>query len=328
VAQNPPRVIFNVGSLAAGLATNYQITVQPTAGTNVVLRSNFRSAGNADGNDANNIDIETINVQRPGTDLFEVGIVSTPQQFNPQNAYMEQRIGVTNVGTNIALSARVMFSNITYRVANALGTNNGRPFVVHPATIQPGEDVQMLIEYFIPNRQPRPDPELIAYSIGDVTPTASRNGNGVEITDIQWRQPFGAMTESNLVLQFQAVPNAAYEMQYSSNPNFTNALRALPLLIAPANRVMWIDYGPPKTVSRPTLEPTVIMTNVVTTNSIVSTNDQPVTNICFVTNETVITTNFCITTNFGVIRTNDFLSTNQIPITIQNMRFYRAVQLP
>jgi len=328
VAQNPTRVIFNVGSLEAGRATNYQITVQPTAATNVVLRSNFRSAGNADTNAANNIDIETINVQPPGTNLFDVGIVSTPQQFNPQNAFMEQRIGVTNVGPTEALSARVMFSNITYRVANAVGTNNGRPFVVHPATIQPGERVEMLIEYFIPNRQPRPDPDLIAYSIGDVTPTASRNGNGVEITDIKWRQPFGAMTESNLVLEFQAVPSSAYEVQYSSSPDFTNALRALPLLIAPANRVMWVDYGPPKTVSRPTLEPTVIITNVVTTNSIVSTNDEPITNICFVTNDMVITTNLCIVgTNVGVIRTNDFLSTNQIPITIPNMRFYRAVQL-
>jgi hypothetical protein len=328
VAQNPHRVIFNVGDLAAGQTTNYQITIQPTAATNIVLRSNFRSSGNADTNAANNTASAAINVQRPGTDQFFVDIASTPQQFNPQNAFMEQRIFVRNDGTNDAPSARVMFSNITYRVANAVGTNNGLPFVVHPATIQPGQSVEMLIEYFIPSREPRIDPKLIAYSIGDVTPTASGNGAGVVITNIVWRQPFGAMTESNLVLTFPSTNRASYEVQYSSGPEFTNALRALPSIIAQANHVMWVDYGPPKTISRPRLAPTIVITNVVTTNSMVSTNDEPVTNICFVTNDMVITTNFCISTNFGVIRTNDFLSTNQISITNLNMRFYRAIQLP
>jgi len=327
VAQNPPRVIFNVGSLVAGQTTNYQITVQPTAATNVVLRSNFRFSSNADTNAANNTASATITVQRPGTNQLVAAIASSPQQFNPQNAAMEQRITVTNVGTNEAPSARVMFSNITYRVLNAVGTNNGLPFVVHPATIQPTQSVEMLIEYFIPNREPRPDPDLIAYSIGDVTPTASSAGNGVEITNIAWRQPFGAMTESNLVIEFPSVTRASYEVQYSSSPQFTNALRALPLLIAQANHVMWVDYGPPKTVSRPRLGPTVINTNVVTTNSIVSTNDVVVTNIVFVTNDMVITTNTFIGTN-SVISTNDIVGTNQISITNLNMRFYRAIQLP
>jgi hypothetical protein len=327
VAQNPRRVIFNVGSLVAGQTTNYQITIQPTAASNIVLRSNFRFSGNGDTNSVNNTASAAINVQQAGTNQLIAGIVSTPQQFNPQNAAMEQRIAVTNVGTNEAPSARVMFSNITYRVANAVGTNNGLPFVVHPATIQPAESVEMLIEYFIPSREPRPDPDLIAYSIGDVTPVASVSGSGVVITNIVWRQPFGAMTESNLVLTFPSTNRASYEVQYSSSPEFTNALRALPTIIAQANHVMWVDYGPPKTVSRPRLGPTIINTNVVTTNSIVITNDVVVTNITFVTNDMVITTNTSIST-ISVISTNDVVGTNQISITNLNMRFYRAIQLP
>ena len=327
VAQNPRRVIFDVGSLVAGQTTNYQITIQPTAATNIVLRSNFRFSGNMDTNAANNTATTTINVQQPGANQLVAEIASTPQQFNPQNALMEQRIIVRNDGTNDAPSARVMFSNITYRVANAVGTNNGLPFVVHPATIQPTQSVEMLIEYFIPSRDPRPDPDLIAYSIGDVTPTPSGNGNGVVITNIVWRQPFGAMTESNLVLTFPSTNRASYEVQYSSSPEFTNALRALPTIIAQANHVMWVDYGPPKTVGRPRMGPTVINTNVVTTNSIVSTNDVVVTNTVFVTNDMVITTNTFISTN-AVISTNDVVGTNQISITNLNMRFYRAIQLP
>ena len=140
--------------------------------------------------------------------------------------------------------------------------------------------------------------------------------------------PFGVMQESNLVLQFPARRGSVYEIQYASNMTFSGALRALPPLVSQASRVQWIDYGPPKTTQRPILGPTVIITNVVTTNSIVSTNDEPVTNICFVTNDMVITTNFCITTNFAVIRTNDFVGTNQISLTNLNMRFYRAIELP
>ena len=196
-----------------------------------------------------------------------------------------------------------------------------------PGTIQPTQSVEMLIEYFIPSRQPRPDPDLIAYSIADVTPVASGNGNGVVITNIVWREPFGVMTESNLVLTFPSTNRASYEVQYSSSPEFTNALRALPSIIAQANHVMWVDYGPPKTVSRPRLGPTIINTNVVTTNSIVITNDVVVTNIFFVTNDMVITTNTFISTN-AVVSTNEVVGTNQISITNLNMRFYRAIQLP
>jgi hypothetical protein len=310
VAQNPRRVIFNVGSLAAGQTTNYQITIQPTAATNIFLRSNFRFAGNADTNAANNTATAMINVQPVGTNELRAGVVSTPQQFNPQNAAMEQRIAVTNVGPSEAPSARVMFSNITYQVYNAVGTNNGLPFVVHPARIQPGEVVEMLIEYFIPSREPRDNPLLIAYSIGDVTPTASANGSGVLITNIAWRRPVGAMTESNLVIEFPSTNRVAYEVQYSSSQEFTNALRALPTIVAQANRVLWVDYGPPKTVSRPRLG-VDILTNIAT-NSISMTNEVLVTN-------GTISTNFVITNIVNV-------STNYT--TNRNMRFYRAIQLP
>jgi len=311
VAQNPRRVIFNVGDLVAGQTTNYQITIQPTAATNIFLRANFRFSGNMDTNAANNTATAAINVQRPGTNLLEAEIASRPQQFNPQNAAMEQRITVTNVGATAALSARVTFSNLTYQVLNAVGTNNGLPFVVHPATIQPGQGVEMLIEYFIPSREPRPDPELIAYSIGDVTPTASVNGSGVLITNIVWRRPVGAMTESNLVLEFPSTNRATYEVQYSSVPEFTNALRALPTIIAQANRVLWVDYGPPKTVSRPRLGSDVL-TNI-------ATNSIPMTNEVVTTTNGTIITNFVVTNIVAVI-------TNYT--TNLNMRFYRAIQLP
>jgi len=38
---------------------------------------------------------------------------------------------------------------------------------------------------------------------------------------------------------------------YADNSSFTNELAAQPAIVAPADRVQWIDDGPPKTVSPP-----------------------------------------------------------------------------
>lgn len=311
VAQNPTRVIFNVGALAAGQTTNYVITVQPAAATNFTVTSNFRFSGNADTNSLNNVTNRNINVVAPGTNQLIAAIAST-QQFNPQNAYMEQLIVVTNTGPTVAPNARVILSNITYQVANAVGTNNGHPFVLHAAPIQPTETVELLLEYIIPSREPRPSPGLIPYSTTELAPRAIAGGTMAEFTHVVWREPHGAMTESNLVLIFRSEPNARYELQYSSSIAFTNALRALPLIVAPANNTVWIDYGPPKTVSRPLREVTfttnVTLSNVSQTNEFYSTNDMG-----------AIATN-TVVTNFVAFRTNS--------VTNLNMRFYRAMRLP
>jgi hypothetical protein len=324
VAQNPTRLIYNVGSLIAGQTTNFQIRVQPTVATNLVLTSRFRSSGNADTNAANNVAARSVAVQLPGSQLS--ASIESAQIFNPQNALMEQVIRVFNNGSNAVPSARLVLSNISYAVINALGTNNGNPFVVHPATIQPTQGVDLLLEYFIPSREPGPKPQLSAYSIGDFDAAASTVGTNIAITNIAWRMPFGVMQESNLVLQFPARRGAVYEIQYATNTTFSGGLRALPALVSQANRVQWIDYGPPKTTQRPILGPTVIQTNVVTTNSVVTTNDMVVTNITYVTNDMMITTNTDIST-ITVVSTNDVPETNQISLTNLNMRFYRAIEL-
>jgi hypothetical protein len=310
---NPTRVVFNIGTLAIGQTTNVSITVQPTAATNLVLTSRFRSSGNADTNSANDVASASVNVQLPGTNQLSATRVSN-QIFNPQNAYMEQLVLVTNSGSNAAPSARVVFTNLNYKVANASGTNNGNPFVVHPATLQPTQSVELLIEYFIPEREPRPDPQFIAYSVGTVNAAASTTGTAIAITNIAWRKPFGVMAESNVVLYFPATRGRTYEIQYTSNATFSGALKALPPLVAQANAVQWIDYGPPKTISRPVLGPT-IMTNF-------ATNDIIITNEMYMTNEIdmSIMTNFSFMTNFGVV--------TMTTTTNSNMRFYRAIQLP
>ena len=54
------------------------------------------------------------------------------------------------------------------------------------------------------------------------------------------------------LIEFQSDPGISYRILYSDNVGFTNARAAQPILVAPADRVQWIDDGPPKTISRPT----------------------------------------------------------------------------
>ena len=55
-----------------------------------------------------------------------------------------------------------------------------------------------------------------------------------------------------LLIEFQSIPGRSYTILYADNPQMTNALAAQPIVVAPADRVQWIDDGPPVTVSAPT----------------------------------------------------------------------------
>jgi hypothetical protein len=55
---------------------------------------------------------------------------------------------------------------------------------------------------------------------------------------------------TGVLIEFESVPDHAYLILYSDTADFANALIAQPPVIAPANRVQWIDDGPPKTISR------------------------------------------------------------------------------
>jgi hypothetical protein len=68
--------------------------------------------------------------------------------------------------------------------------------------------------------------------------------------------PFSITLMTNLssgyiLIEFESTAGRSYTVLYADNPGFTNQLAAQPSIVAPADRVQWIDDGPPKTVSRP-----------------------------------------------------------------------------
>lgn len=270
------RVIFNLGTLEGNQSTNVQLVLQPTAGTNFTLIARVNSAGIADTNLVNNSRSNSVLLLTPVLGQLEADF-NSPQVFNAQNALMEQLIIVTNTSASNATSARLVLSEINYKVVNAVGTNGPRsPYVVHAASLGPGEAVELLLEYFIPTRQEGVYPFLTAYSAGTINLTgAPTNGMAISITN-KLRAAFGVMTNTNSVIEFPAMRGATYQIVYMTNATGP-PLKAIPPIVAHANRVQWIDYGPPKTLSRPTFGATFTTNDVVdpktmTTNMVVTTN--------------------------------------------------------
>jgi uncharacterized repeat protein (TIGR01451 family) len=298
------RLVFNLGTFSLQ-STQLHVTIQPTTVNVFQLLAQVR--GGTDTNTANNTATNSLAVTNvPVLGQLEATRASD-QFFNPQNALIEQLITVTNVSMTNLPSARVILSNFPYRVVNAVGTNDGNPFVVHAGPLTNRQSVELLLEYAIPDRTPKDDPELIAYAAGTVDLTPPSGGTNVAITNIHFLSASGAaLTTNRLLVEFPATRSNRYQIVYSSNMSFSPAFKAMPPIVAQANRVQWIDYGPPKTLSRPgfvSITPmqmlvTNMETNIVITNMM---TNMVVTNI--------VTTNIVFTTN-------------------ASMRFYRALQLP
>ena len=244
-------VIFNLGTLTGGRVTNFQFTIQPTNAGALNFFASVGAAGVLDTNTVNNTASNSISV----TDYLSgplLVVTNSAQIVNRQNGLIEQSILLTNTGTNAAAAVRVIVTSLTNRLVNAVGTNNGSPFVVYTAPLATplavNASVTLLLQYAPRVNFPFTNSQLHAFAVPppDLTPpVATATGTNLTITRIL------GLTNGNVLVEFLAVSNRTYTMVYSDNLLFSNALIAPPSLVAPASKVQWIDYGPPTTVSAP-----------------------------------------------------------------------------
>ena len=234
---------LSVGTLASGAGTQVQFTLQPTTpGTMVVAGFGF-SVPALDTNSVNDIALTNITVIASLPGVLSAAFISL-QTSNRQTGLMEQKVRLTNVGGTSIAATRLVVSNLTARLYNASGTNQGNPYVFYGGTLDPGGTVDLVLEYFVPSRVPIANPVLIAYEVFsiDLTAPVSSPPNIALVSGL----PSG-----RVLIEFAAVPGTRYTIVYSDDSSFTNAYAAQPIVTAPANRVQWIDDGPPKTLSPP-----------------------------------------------------------------------------
>jgi hypothetical protein len=238
-------LLLNAGTLPGGGGQTFSITVQPTNAGTVNLTSSVSSTNITDSNPTNNTASASLTVE-PLVLGQLLATNASAMVYNPQTGLMEQTVHLSNLGSNAVASARVIVSGLTNRLFNAVGTNNGAPYVVYGAALDPGQGVDLLLEYFVPTRLPIP----VANSAYTAVGTSAVN-LGVASAAAPNITLVTNLVGGGVLIEFASVPGRSYTVLYSDNSSFTNALAAQPAIVAPADRVQWIDNGPPKTVSHP-----------------------------------------------------------------------------
>jgi len=244
-------VVYSLGTLTNLAARSFSLTIQPTnAGVLLPFSASVSSTNITDANSTNNTASTSVMV----SDLVGGQLIATNisgMTFNPQTALMEQWIRLMNVSTSPVPSARVIVTGLTNWLYNAIGTNapgtNQNPFVIYAAALAPNQSVDLLLEFFVPSRLPinLANSNYIAVGTAPVNLSAPPFST-LNITNVV------VLTDGSVLIEFPAVPGTAYAIQYSSDMNFaSDALLAQPPIVAQADKVQWIDAGPPKTVSHP-----------------------------------------------------------------------------
>jgi uncharacterized repeat protein (TIGR01451 family) len=237
-------LVFALGAVTNGGSAGVQVTVQPTLAGLLTFSAVVGAPGLLDTNSANDTASGVINLETFLPGQLTAALVST-QSYDPQTGLMEQTARLTNGGTNAVPSARVVVLGLSNQLFNAVGTNSGSPFVVYGATLATNQSVDLLLEYFVPTRQPVANPVLAAVAVPAVDLSAPA-GTPISITAVT------NLVAGGVLIEFPAVPGSRYSVVYSDDVTFANARAAQPPIVAPADRVQWIDHGPPETLSRPT----------------------------------------------------------------------------
>ena len=238
------QIYFNLGTLAGRGGKSFVITAQPTNAGPLTLAAAVTATNSVELNATNNFVSTNLTVD-PLVSSNLVAANASLMTFNPQTGLMEQTVRLSNIGATTVPSARVMVKGLTYRLYNAVGTNSGNPYVIYGAALNPGDSANLVMEYFNPLRTAFdvPDSNYIAVATSAVNLTGIGPTNiAVSITNLG---------TAGILIEFPSILNRSYTIFYSPDTSFTNALTAQPSIVAPADRVQWIDNGPPKTVSHP-----------------------------------------------------------------------------
>ena len=206
----------------------------------------------ADPNLGNNVASNNFAISAYLAGQLSATIVST-QQYNAQNGLVEQSILVSNTGTNAVAAARVVVTGLTNQLYNALGTNNGSPFVVYAATLNTNQSAYLLLQYIAGNYFTFTNAQLNAFAVS--VPNLTPPPVSAVSTNLNISRLVRLPASGDWLIEFPSISNRTYTVVYSDDVLFSNARIAPPSILAPANRTQWIDYGPPATVSHPSNAP-------------------------------------------------------------------------
>ena len=240
-------VRFSLGTLTNLESRSFALQVQPVNAGVLTFSASIGAENLVDPNPTNNTASTEITVTNYLSGLLIATAISA-MTYDPQTGLMEQTILLSNLGSNTVASARVVGLSTTNWLFNAVGTNDGNPFVVYGASLAPGQSVDLVLEYFVTTRLPISATNYAAFEVPPPNLAPPVGTNAPFLITLFTNLPSG-----NTLIEFQSIPNRSYTILYGPEATLSsNVLAAQPSIAAPADRTQWIDAGPPKTVAHPT----------------------------------------------------------------------------
>jgi uncharacterized repeat protein (TIGR01451 family) len=252
IDRNSRKWTFKLDTLTNTEGQSYRVAFHATNSGPATFTATFRTNGIVDTYLDNNHITNTITIDAFLTNQPLVVTLVSNSYLNFLNGLTELNIRLSNASPAAVESARVTFTGMTNRLFNAVGTNAGKPFVVHGATL--GTNQSVILRMLVSNPSHKPmvfyATNFPAVAIGavDLSPPSTLT-TGVDcnriviLTDLP--------NAGDRVLEFASTPGMRYTVVYGDDASFANARVAQPPVAATANWTDWIDYGPPCTVSHP-----------------------------------------------------------------------------
>lgn len=131
------------------------------------------------------------------------------------------------------------------RLLNAAGTNeNGVPFVIFPGTTQPGQTLELDLEYYVSDRITVPSPRFEVETVPD---TFFELPPGVEVMPLTR----GLAVDGKFYLDFPTDADRTYYIQFLDGSIAGAWQTSLPAIVGSGVNRQWIDNGPPRTTVKP-----------------------------------------------------------------------------
>src|ERR1700722_30950 len=144
---NTTSLLFNLGTVPSGGSTNIQITIQVSTNEGALpFSASVGAPGVTDDNLTNNFAVTNIFVTNYLTGTL-VATTNSAQVINPQNGLEEQTILLSNNGLNNVSAERLIVTGLPQKLYNAIGTNNGTPFVTVGAGLNAKTSLTLLLQY-------------------------------------------------------------------------------------------------------------------------------------------------------------------------------------
>ncbi len=238
------------GTLAAGASTNFPFTVAPATNGYFPLKTFVSLAsGVYDSNPLNNQATNVLLATNYLAGTLSV-VTNSGQIVNPQNGLIEQTLNVVNPGATPIQAVRVVVTGLTNQLYNASATNGRQPFVVYPLALPAGGNVALRLQFSPRLPFPLTNGQLLAYEV----PATVLNDTPPPVqvsTNFGYYLLTKLAGSGDMLLEFTNL-GGTYTVIYADNPQFNHARISPPAVKSGANRIQWLDYGPPATISFPT----------------------------------------------------------------------------